>query len=190
MLERPISNKPLLPFSALVLYTKGWLKFPWIKDDDENRLYKELEIVLRMCGYMAFSKSEIVSHIANAVDVLKEHINKDKNNYFIRLFSSIYLFVSNLDDYYNRLSYCKDKDEAFIRFCLSEISRLNINDVSIRYIDYKKDKIKTCNTKISTTYTECQNKFNKTFKDLISVESFEFRNYYYCYLKESNLKLK
>lgn len=165
-------KKELLPYSHLVLYAKGWIKFQWIKETD---YYRELKIVLTMCGYTIFSEEEVLNHVLNAVDRLKEVYSKNGIAFIHGLNS--YLELIEGSKRYQRLYDIKTFELAMILYCLSCLRQLDLRGINciVYNIDYRLYKIKIRYSEESMTYKECQNKFREAFKDMLSTGSYEYQ---------------
>lgn len=173
-------SKEILPFSYLVLYAKHWIKFPWIKYDNkqdnyEECIYKELKIILRMCGYYPVRKDDIHNLMLIAVDDIIKVFKKHNIKIPVSL-SDHYHFIYE-SKRYESLYDVKTFDLAMCLFILSELSMLEINNFAVKYIDYAKYKIRTGYYAQGMTYKQMQMKFNKMFKDLLIPESFS-QDYY------------
>lgn len=167
-------KREILPFSYLILYSKGWIRFPWL--DYEKDYYKIIKTIFKMDGYWSLSDGELVSSILNAVDVLKEFYEKHNEN-FSCIFKSHYLLYKNIVEY-KSIYDIKTFEEAVIKFCISEFSRLNINNFAVNFIDYKELKLHSVSWKFGMTYTSLQKRFNKSFKDLLILSSYKEKFYH------------
>lgn len=163
------SNKQI-PFSYLVLYAKGWISFPWITG--ENKLWEDLKVVMRMEGYYKPCKRDIVNLCLIATDkIVKFH--KDHNIDVPFGFRDFYEFVREAQ---NSAWHYKDKsiESIIVYHILSSLRIMKTHDFVFNKINYKKYKFKLDNSNTSTTYSECQKRFNKSFNDRAIENKYEY----------------
>lgn len=167
-----MATKKILPFSYLVLYSKGWIKCPWIKNRTTEEGYiEEVKTILRMCGYMPMNQYDVLNLVLIAVDTLREEFTNEKQKFHYELMR-IRDFVDGAKKFQSTCQ-IKSFDIAMIMFALSCLSMLDIRHFAVMNIDYYKYKLKQTNADISTTYTICQKKFNESFKDMLILKSYE-----------------
>lgn len=168
-------EKKVLPWSYLVLYAKHWIKFPEINDDiDENKFWKELKYILYMCDYMPCTKNDCVYLVSKAADEIRKFYKDNGKDVLVYGLNNLTEIVNGIDEWQDYFYNEKiDYKTALVYHILSKLSMLTINDCIVGYVDYKKLKAKIDRDNTSLTYTECQNKFDKTFKDLMSEESYK-----------------
>ena len=81
-----MATKKILPFSYLVLYSKGWLKCPWIKNRiTEEGYIEEVKVTLRMCGYMSVNQYDVLNLVLIAVDTLRDEFVNEKQKFHYEL---------------------------------------------------------------------------------------------------------
>lgn len=166
-----MATKKILPFSYLVLYSKGWIKCPWIKNRDTEEGYiEEVKVILRMCGYMPANQYDVLNLVLIAVDTLREEFVNENQKFHYELMN-IRDFVDGAKKYQS-LYQIESFDIAMIKFVLSCFSMLDIRHFAVMSVDYCKYKLKQTSAGISTTYTTCQKKFNESFKDMLILKSY------------------
>lgn len=164
-------SKKLIPHSYLFLYCKGWLRFRNSKGfiDDMRR-------IVELDNYI--SDKNPVGQIMNAFNNIKEYC-KEMNIHLQPEWDNFGYFYEQAK---SRIWYIKDEDcegidkieVAFLYEIYGLIQMLSINEnVAVKFIDYKKWKVKIANSNISTTYTNCQKRFSKMFDKNFILKSYE-----------------
>ena len=160
----------MLPYSHLVLYAKGWLRFPWIKETD---YYRELKVVLNMCGYYVTTEEDVLNHILNAVDNLKEFYSKRGISFIWGL--NTYMELIGETKKYQRIYDIKTFELALILHCISCLRQIDLHKLNclVYNIDYRVYRVKLETSKEAMTYKECQKHFFKSFSDMLSGQSYD-----------------
>lgn len=166
-------EKPLLPYSNLVLFAKGWLAFPRLNKyfgDDLRFINEQLKAVFTMSGYTCKNNDDVMSLVLIAIDRIRDAFNENGQQ-LPRSFFSYYAFYDGVERY--RRVYCiETHEEALLLFALSEMRMLDINGFVVNNVDYRSMKIRRHDSKTSETYASCQRRFNNAFKDMLSSKSF------------------
>lgn len=181
--------KPILPYSHLVLFAKHWIEFPWFDNTkycSESDFYNKVATAIAMCGYCVFNRNDVLNHVLIAVDKIREEYNKVNTSQYDFPLTNYYRLISEAQKY-KAIYGINSFETALIKYCLSELSMLDIKDFAVRNIDYKSNKIKIAFRPISMTYTSCQKLFNKTFKDLLIPQSFDEQEWL-KYFKKINIE--
>ena len=189
MTNKTKKTKPLLPYSHLVLFAKHWIEFPWLdntKDCTEKDFYNKVATAIKMCGYYVFNRDDVLNHVLNAVDNIREEYNKYNTTSYRYPLNDYRKLVEGTQKYmrfYDITSF----ETAMIKYCLSELSMLSIKDFAVYNVDYRRYGLKIAHRPNSFTYSSCQKKFNEQFKDLLTIESFS-NQWWIQDLKSVNIK--
>lgn len=158
-------DKQLIPFSHLILYAKGWITFQHKDKSNYDYLWNDLKRIFELDDYIVFDKKDIFRLIHIAIDSLNEFYEKytGKRIYGFTNFTDFYCGVSE-----QMLINGIDYELAIVKYTLSILFGLKINDFNVKQINYKKLKAKIACREFSFTYTSCQKMFNETFSNQIS----------------------
>lgn len=148
--------KNLIPFSPLILYSKGWISFRHKKPEWD--LFRQLKEVLRMCGY--YPNKNPVSQVIFGFDCIKEFF-QSKGEELPRAFTSLHSFWDEVT--LEKSSRQCSIEEAIIYVILGELGMLDIREYKVSWLEYRKARFTLSTYHPGMTYKEQQDKFLKTF---------------------------
>lgn len=163
--------KKIFPHCYLLLYCKGWIRFK-----NSKGFIDDLRKVIELDNYI--HDKNPVGQIMNAFNNIKKycenlgiHLTPEWDNF------GYFYEQSKWRTWHIKDEECEGIDKievAFLYEIYGLIQMLKINDnVAIKYVDYKKWKVKIACSDISTTYANCQKQFDEMFKDHFIDESYE-----------------
>lgn len=160
-------SKSVIPNSALILYSKGWISFRR-KHPDWN-IKNEMQEIVKMCDYIPYKNptAQIILLFDRIIEFLKEwNINNPQNPVNIPACTlNIYNWENEVNHTQLIYNYI-DRDDAVIHTIISVLSMLDIRPFDVEKLNYNKKNGYTISLQYQNsgiTYKTMQWKFNKTF---------------------------
>ena len=161
-------NKPVIPNSALILYSKGWISF--IRKHPDWTIIDIMKEIVRMCDYIPSKDPtyQVINLYSGIINFLNKW-NTDNPEKYVNIpvsARSIYNWEYEVER--TRAIYVyKSREEAIIRTILSELSMLDIREFDVMQLEYNK-KNQYCIASVQwdkgMTYKTMNWKFKKTFR--------------------------
>lgn len=120
-------------------------------------------------------KEDVLNHILNAVDNLKEFYSKRGISFIWGL--NTYMELIGETKKYQRIYDIKTFELALILHCISCLRQIDLHKLNclVYNIDYRVYRVKLETSKEAMTYKECQKHFFKSFSDMLSGQSYDER---------------